>query len=82
VAGAQGALDVIDGATHAVTRVAIPAGAAAIGLNPNTNKVYVATGSGVTVIDGGGAPTTPPPLPRRVSTCRDCGGGLRNRDGA
>ena len=63
VAGAQGTLDVIDGATNAVTHVAIPVGASSIGINPTSNRVYIATGSGVTVIDGGGAPTTPPPLP-------------------
>jgi YVTN family beta-propeller protein len=63
VASAQGALAVIDGATNAVTTVAIPAGATALALNPNTNRIYVVSGSGVTVIDGAGAASAPPPVP-------------------
>jgi hypothetical protein len=60
VAGAQGAMTVIDGATNAATTVGIPAGATAVAVNPNTNKVYVA-GSGVTVLDGAGVASAPPP---------------------
>jgi YVTN family beta-propeller protein len=63
VAGAQGALAVIDGASHAVTTLAIPSGATALGVNPATNRVYVASGSGVTVIEGAGAAAPPQVTP-------------------
>ena len=57
---ATGTLAVIDGATHAMSSIAIPAGARAVAVNPATNRVYVA-GSGVTVIDGGAPLAGPAP---------------------
>ncbi|MEP7067914.1 MAG: YncE family protein [Usitatibacter sp.] len=62
VATSQGFVTVIDGATNATTRVAIPQNATALALNPLTNKLYVAAGT-VTVIDAGPASAAPPAAP-------------------
>jgi hypothetical protein len=67
VPGAQGAMTVIDGATHAATTVGIPGGAWAIAVNPNTHRLYVTTPSGVAVIDGAGASTPAPPPPPAIN---------------
>lgn len=61
VANAQGFVMIIDGATNAVTNVAISRNASAIALNPVTNTVYVAAGA-VTVIDGSTLAAPQPPL--------------------
>ncbi|HET7731533.1 MAG TPA: YncE family protein [Usitatibacter sp.] len=59
----DGALSVIDGATHGVVTIGVPAGGRAIAVNPNTNRIYAVTGSGITVIEGTGAAGPPPPPP-------------------
>jgi YVTN family beta-propeller protein len=64
---ASGTLTVIDGATNAMSGIAIPAGARAVALNPSTNRVYVAGDAGVTVIDGGAVLSGPAPAAPNVN---------------
>ena len=62
VATSVGGLFVIDGASNAVSSVAIPAGALAIAVNPITNKIHV-QGSSLTTISGSASdPTVANPL--------------------
>ena len=65
-----GYMTVIDGATQYATYVTVPQGARDVAVNPNTNRVYVISPSGVTVFDGASlagaatppfAPAPPPP---------------------
>jgi YVTN family beta-propeller protein len=63
LASASGALATIDGATNAVTTIAIPSNARGLAVNAVTNRVYVASDAGVTVIDGAGVPTSGPVAP-------------------
>ena len=62
VPAADGSMAVIDGASNAVTRVGIPAGARAVAVNPATGRIYV-VGPGLTVLQAGAAPPPPPPPP-------------------
>ena len=52
-----GSVTVVDGATNTTTTVIGPNAPHAVAINATLDQVYVAT-SGVTVIDGGGTPTT------------------------
>jgi YVTN family beta-propeller protein len=59
---ADGSMAIINGATNAVTRAGIPAGARAVAVNPTTGRVYV-VGPQVTMLEGGAAPPPPPSNP-------------------
>ncbi len=59
---ADGTMAIINGATNAVTRAGIPAGAKAVAVNPATGRVYIA-GTAITMLEGGAAPPPPPPTP-------------------
>jgi YVTN family beta-propeller protein len=62
VPSAEGAMAIIDIATHAASHVSIPRGAKAVAVNPATGRVYV-LGEGVTVLEAHGAPPPAPPPP-------------------
>ncbi|HEX3096265.1 MAG TPA: Ig-like domain repeat protein, partial [Usitatibacter sp.] len=57
VPNADGTLTVIDGATNAVTTLAIPAGATAVGVDPVTNRMYVTAPDSVSVVQGASSDT-------------------------
>jgi YVTN family beta-propeller protein len=61
VPGGEGAMAIIDIATHAVSHVTIPRGAKAIAVNRATGRVYI-LGQAVTMLEAHGA-SPPAPLP-------------------
>jgi YVTN family beta-propeller protein len=65
VSSRLGYVTVIDGGSNAATYVNVPQGANGIAVNATTNRIYVISPSGVTVLDGAavGGPSSPPPTP-------------------
>ena len=57
---ADGTMAIIEGATNAVTRAAIPGGARAVAVHPTTSRAYI-VGPGVTFVEAGSSPPPPPP---------------------
>ncbi|MGE5093540.1 MAG: YncE family protein [Betaproteobacteria bacterium] len=59
---ASGSVTVIDGATNAMSTIAIAGGARAVAVNAATNRIYVAGSGGVAVIDGAAPLSGPAPV--------------------